>query len=91
MIRDKGLATRSSGIQTQRSWLLEKPLIVSRFSASSSRPATIATAIEISRSRCDAGQLADKLIDNSIVDRLVGEDLRIRSLANQTVTVVFCE
>jgi ABC-type nitrate/sulfonate/bicarbonate transport system substrate-binding protein len=79
MIRDKGLATKIFSKYLKRSdpgFLEETYSIVSGFLERVPRvdPRTIATAIEIESIKgATAEQLAEKLIDNSIVDRLVKE------------------
>ena len=79
MIRDKSLATKIFSKYLKRSdpgFLEETYSIVSGFLERVPRvdPRTIATAIEIESIKgATAEQLADKLIDNSIVDRLVKE------------------
>ncbi len=79
MIRDKALATKILSKYLKRdepAFLEESYSIVSQFLERIPRvdPRTIATAVEIESIKdASAEQLADKLIDNSIVDRLVKE------------------
>jgi hypothetical protein len=77
MIRDKALATRIFGKYFKRSdaeFLDETYAIVTKFLERIPRvdPRTISTAIEVESIKgASAAQLTDKLVDNSIVDRLV--------------------
>ncbi len=79
MIRDKGLATKIFSKYFKRSdpaFLDETYSIVAGYLERIPRvdPRTIATAIEIESIKgASAEQLTDKLVDNSIVDRLVKE------------------
>jgi ABC-type nitrate/sulfonate/bicarbonate transport system substrate-binding protein len=79
IIRDKGLAAKIFSTyfkRTDPAFLEETYAIVTKFMERVPRvdPRTIATAIEIEAIKgASAEQLTDKLVDNSIVDRLVKE------------------
>jgi ABC-type nitrate/sulfonate/bicarbonate transport system substrate-binding protein len=79
MIRDKGLATKILSKYLKRddpAFLEESYSIVTKFLERIPRvdPRTITTAVEIESIKdASAEQLADRLIDNRIVDRLVKE------------------
>jgi NitT/TauT family transport system substrate-binding protein len=79
MVRDRGLAAKIFGKYFKRSdpaFIDETYAIVTKFMERIPRvdPRTISTAVEIESIKgADAEQLTEKLVDNSIVDRLVKE------------------
>jgi hypothetical protein len=88
MIRDKALATKILSKYLKRddpAFLEESYSIVSQFLERIPRvdPRTIATAVEIeSIKSASAEQLTDKLVDNSIVDRLVKDGFTDKVFGN---------